>query len=198
MTILGLSVVMKLRLVLSLGLVAVAVALAAPEDDSVNVSSVMYLPTTGTAQQTSVMPSVAKATQTHDLPEAGAPIAQMGLPGLYPFTLEVTEYCEASEGLPRMAKGLFSAGDFWYTHYFQSNAASSVNLGYPGITLTFGPYDYLTQQVEFQYGDCKWSETGYNQCGWCIESKAWSPDGLINCAVGNQEPRVQYLRCRRV
>ncbi|KAH7370967.1 hypothetical protein BKA66DRAFT_191748 [Pyrenochaeta sp. MPI-SDFR-AT-0127] len=178
---------MKLLFMFSLSLMAAGVALAALADNIVD-----PFPAISPSVNTH---SNVKATQPYvGLPTA-APLAQDGVVGRYPFTLTITEYCQASEGMSLTVKGYFHAGDSGYTHHFKSNIASTINLGYPGTNLIIGPYDYWNQSMQFQYGNCKWGETGYKPCGWCKESQVWSPAGVINCTAGNQAPRTHTLSC---
>ncbi|KAF1847115.1 uncharacterized protein K460DRAFT_413918 [Cucurbitaria berberidis CBS 394.84] len=149
-------------------------------------------------KETDDVPPTTTVTQSYEPLPTAAPISHAGPIGIYPFTLKVTEYCEASQGTPRKAKGYFWAGSGGYMHYFGSNRAASINLGYAGVNLIIGPYSYWTRTVQFQYGDCVWSETMMKQCGWCKERETWQPSSPINCAAGNQEPRTHTLNCNVV
>jgi hypothetical protein len=94
------------------------------------------------------------------------------------FQVKITEYCEASEGHPLMAKADFSMGKYSYTFYYHQNQIAVIKGPFAGGDLVIGPYDYYDHYMNIKLGTCD-------------QTQSWKPSAQLNCAAGNQTPRVR-------
>ncbi|KAF1921509.1 hypothetical protein BDU57DRAFT_544977 [Ampelomyces quisqualis] len=150
------------------------------------------------ARQLAQKDSVTSASATYT--QSAKPLDTAGTAdriGYFEFSLSVTEYCEASEGTPLMARGWWSPkdSDVGQKVWFGGDQATFMSLGYPPFSLQVGPYDFWTRQVSFHYGGCHWDQDtdGIGKCGMC-KSSAWSADG-INCATNAAAGRTHMIEC---
>ena len=152
-------------------------------------------------------------TATHDLASytTPAPPSKAGRTAYYPFTLSITEYCEASQGTPLMVRGYWSPKDStsgMKITFEDGRKVTAIPIGY-GNLLHVGTCKYprtrlfetctwtnlftdnfWKHQVNFSYGGCHWNQDtiGNNNCGFCV-SKPWT-SGELNCATNPAAGRV--------
>lgn len=117
--------------------------------------------------------------------------------GYRTMLFSITEKCLAELGTP-----LFAAAYIWepgspipgYKHEFKNDEAVSISLGYPGVGLIVGPYNYFTSVLSFHYGGCHWDQDirGVGDCGFC-KSSPWTPSDL-NCAMNPSAARVNTMK----
>lgn len=130
--------------------------------------------------------------------------------GYFPFSVSVTEYCEASEGTPLKARGYFApeGENGLNLNFDDGNLAYSIPIGWGNLLVggcklpkcaSSGDMtdavlidDWWLHKLHFHYDGCHWDQDsiGVGQCGFC-KSRKWT-SGPINCAINAGAGRVSW------
>ncbi|KAH7067557.1 hypothetical protein BKA63DRAFT_582526 [Paraphoma chrysanthemicola] len=115
--------------------------------------------------------------------------------GYFPFSVSVTEYCEATEGTPLKARGYFApeGENGLNLNFDDGNLAYSIPIGWGNLLV--GGYDWWLHKLHFHYNGCHWDQDliGVGQCGFC-KSRPWT-SGPINCAINAGAGRNHGIDC---
>jgi hypothetical protein len=117
--------------------------------------------------------------------------------GYRDILFSITEKCKASLGTPLIAEAyIMEPGSpiQGMKVELKSDEALSLSLGYPGVTLLVGPYNFFNSVLSFHYGGCHWDQDirGVGNCGFC-KSSPWTPSDL-NCAMNPSAGRVSTMK----
>ncbi|KAF2031150.1 hypothetical protein EK21DRAFT_88287 [Setomelanomma holmii] len=162
-------------------------------DGQTSTSEVKTIGAREDTQETASAPSDITVTQLpQSLNNIAVALVQDGKTGYYPFTVSITEYCQASEGTPLMARGFWSpVGENGLMIELGSDLQISIPIGWGDLLV--GAYDFWTHRLSFHYNGCNWDQDidGIAQCGYC-NSRPWS-SGQLNCAMDAGAGRTCFL-----